>query len=102
MIGGTEATQRLLDEHPDVDAIFAASDLMAEGALHALAARGLSVPGDVAVTGFDDLGIAASTTPRLTTVRNPVVQMVNAATSTLLALLTGEPVPMDPRSSRWN
>ncbi|MBO0609204.1 LacI family DNA-binding transcriptional regulator [Myceligenerans salitolerans] len=97
VIGGTEATQRLLDEHPGLDAIFAASDLMAEGALHALAARGLSVPGDVAVTGFDDLGIAASTTPRLTTVRNPVVEMVNAATSTLLALLAGEPIAMDPQ-----
>ncbi|MBE1875630.1 LacI family DNA-binding transcriptional regulator [Myceligenerans sp. TRM 65318] len=95
--GGTEATQRLLDEHPDVDAIFAASDLMAEGALRALAARGLSVPGDVAVVGFDDLGVAASTTPRLTTLRNPAVEMVNAATSTLLALLAGEDVSPEPQ-----
>ncbi|WP_344102294.1 LacI family DNA-binding transcriptional regulator [Myceligenerans crystallogenes] len=94
--GGTAATQHLLDEHPDVDAIFIASDLMAEGALHALAARGISVPGDIAVTGFDDLGIAASATPRLTTVRNPVVEMVNAATSTLLTMLAGEQVPSAP------
>ncbi|WP_244667028.1 LacI family DNA-binding transcriptional regulator [Myceligenerans indicum] len=95
--GGTEATRRLLDEHPDVDAIFVASDLMAEGALQVLDARGLSVPGDIAVTGFDDLGIAASTTPRLTTVRNPVVEMVNSATSTLLALLAGDDVPAEPQ-----
>lgn len=95
--GGTAAVQRLLAEFPDVDAIFIASDLMAEGALHALAAKGLSVPGDVAVTGFDDLGIAASTTPRLTTIRNPVVEMVNAATSTLLSLLSGEQVAPEPQ-----
>lgn len=95
--GGTEATDRLLDEHPDVDAIFAASDLMAEGALRALDARGLSVPDDVAVVGFDDLGGAAATTPRLTTLRNPAVELVNAATSTLLALLAGEEVSPAPQ-----
>lgn len=95
--GGIEAAHRLLDDHPDVDAVFIASDLMAEGALHALAGRGLSVPGDIAVTGFDDLGIATATTPRLTTVRNPVVEMVGAATGTLLALLAGDEVSTEPQ-----
>ena len=46
--------KRLLAIHPDIDAVFAASDLMAAGALSVLAASGRQVPGDVAVVGFDD------------------------------------------------
>ena len=63
--GGAAATTRLLDAHPDLDAVFVASDLMASGAMSVLAARGLSVPDDVAVFGFDDLGVAETTTPRV-------------------------------------
>ena len=48
--------------------------------------------GDVSVVGFDDLGIAETTSPRLTTVHNPVVQMVGAATSMLVDLVAGRPV----------
>jgi DNA-binding LacI/PurR family transcriptional regulator len=95
--GGAEAAVALLDEHPDVDGIFVASDLMAEGALRILHSRGRRVPEDVAVVGFDDLGVAAHTTPRLTTVHNPVVQTTMAATATLLGLLAGAPVPPEPQ-----
>jgi DNA-binding LacI/PurR family transcriptional regulator len=87
--GGAAAMRRLLDEHPDVDAVFAASDLMAQGALRVLHESGRSVPGDVAVVGFDDLGVAASTDPALTTMRNPVEQMVRTATNVLLDELEG-------------
>jgi len=90
--GAAVAAARLLDEHPDLDGIFAASDLMAEATLRVLADRGRSVPGDVSVVGFDDLGIAETTSPRLTTVHNPVVQMVGAATSMLVDLVAGRPV----------
>ncbi|WP_125774551.1 LacI family DNA-binding transcriptional regulator [Antribacter gilvus] len=96
-VGGAAAAERLLDAHPDLDSIFVASDLMAEGVLKVLSARGRSVPGDVAVVGFDDLGVAAAMTPRLTTVTNPVVQMVEAATGTLLDLLAGKRVPEAPQ-----
>jgi DNA-binding LacI/PurR family transcriptional regulator len=94
--GGAAAMERVLAEHPDVDGVFAASDLMATGALQVLRAHGRSVPDDVAVVGFDALG-AELTTPRLTTVLQPVVEMVAAATSTLLDMLAGEVVYPEPR-----
>lgn len=72
---GFTATRELLHRAPGIDAIFAASDLMAAGALRALRAAGRSVPRDVAVVGFDDAGSALSTEPPLTTVRQPLDQM---------------------------
>ena len=89
--------EELLERHPDIDAVFAASDLMAEGALRVLRAQGRSVPGDVAVVGFDNLGVAATTSPALTTVQNPVVEMVKAATGMLLDLIAGQPVKESAR-----
>jgi DNA-binding LacI/PurR family transcriptional regulator len=87
--GGVAAMERLLSVHPDLDAVFAASDLMAEGAMRVLAATGRRVPQDVSVVGFDDLGGPERTSPRLTTVRNPVVELAAGATSTLLDLMAG-------------
>ncbi|MEV4136357.1 LacI family DNA-binding transcriptional regulator [Dactylosporangium sp. NPDC049742] len=86
---GAETTRRLLAEHPDIDALFVACDLMASGALQALAAAGLRVPEDVAVIGFDDSLIATCTTPPLTSVRQPVEEMAAAATRALLGRETG-------------
>ncbi|ACZ31629.1 transcriptional regulator, LacI family [Xylanimonas cellulosilytica DSM 15894] len=96
-VGGADAAARLLDAHPDLDGVFAASDLMAEGVLRVLHSRGKRVPDDVALVGFDDLGIAQHTNPRLTTVHNPVVATTMAATATLLGLLAGAPVPTEPQ-----
>ena len=67
--------QRLLAIHPDIDAVFAASDLMAAGAMSVLSAAGRQVPEDVAVVGFDDSPIATSTTPQLSSVRQPIEEM---------------------------
>ncbi|MFE4861114.1 LacI family DNA-binding transcriptional regulator [Streptomyces sp. NPDC056670] len=72
---GIAAMSRLLAEHPDVDGVFAANDLMAQGVCQLLRERGRRVPDDVAVIGFDDSGIALSCRPPLTTVRQPVEQM---------------------------
>jgi DNA-binding LacI/PurR family transcriptional regulator len=72
---GEHAVLRLLDRHPDTDAVFAASDLMALGALRALRRRGVRVPDDVAVVGFDDAALARHTSPALTTIRQPVEDM---------------------------
>jgi DNA-binding LacI/PurR family transcriptional regulator len=72
---GAAAMKRLLADRPDIDAVFAASDLMAVGALTVLAAAGRRVPADVAVVGFDDSPVATSTTPQLTSVRQPIEAM---------------------------
>ena len=69
--GGAHATAQLPAAHPYLDAIFVASDLMAVGALIALAAAGRRVPEDVAVVGYDNLGAATTTSPTLTTMVNP-------------------------------
>ena len=73
--GGAEATRRILAARPDVDAIFAASDLMAAGAVQALRAAGRRIPDDVAIVGFDDSPIAKTTDPPLTSVRQPIEEM---------------------------
>ncbi|CAM5304894.1 substrate-binding domain-containing protein [Streptomyces atroolivaceus] len=57
---GEAAMKRLLSEHPDLDGVFAADDLMATGACHVLREHGRRVPEDVAVTGFDDSGAASA------------------------------------------
>ncbi|WNB86285.1 LacI family DNA-binding transcriptional regulator [Cellulomonas sp. ATA003] len=87
--GGAAAATELLDRHPDIDALFAASDLMAVGALSVLAERGLTVPDDVAVVGYDNLGVAESTKPPLTTITNPVVAMARRAGQMLVDQLAG-------------
>jgi DNA-binding LacI/PurR family transcriptional regulator len=76
--------QQLLARHPEIDAVFAASDLMALGALQALRAAGRAVPQDVAVVGFDDSTIAASADPPLSSVRQPIEEMGREMTRLLL------------------
>ena len=67
--GGEAAAERLLARTPDLDGLFAATDLMALGALKALRRAGRAVPGDVSLVGFDDIEVARSALPPLTTVR---------------------------------
>ncbi|MBP2330689.1 LacI family transcriptional regulator [Kibdelosporangium banguiense] len=68
--GGFKAAQGLVTD--DLDAIMAANDLMAVGALSALRTAGVAVPADLSLTGFDDIGLAVNVTPRLTTVALPL------------------------------
>jgi DNA-binding LacI/PurR family transcriptional regulator len=93
--GGELAMARLLDRHPDLDAVFAGSDNMAAGAIRALKASGRSVPGDVAVVGFDDLPIALTTDPPLTTVHQPVQALGQEMARMLIDLMAGgRPTPL--------
>ena len=73
--GGVRAMRELLTARPDIDAVFAASDLMAAGALQALRVGRRRVPDDVAVVGFDDSPLAATTQPPLSSVRQPIEEM---------------------------
>jgi DNA-binding LacI/PurR family transcriptional regulator len=82
---GAAAMERLLAERPDLDAVFAASDLMASGALGVLRAAGRAVPDDVAVIGFDDSPVATSTEPPLTSVRQPIEEMGREMTRLLVS-----------------
>lgn len=91
---GKLATRRLLAEHPDLDAIFAASDLMAVGAINELHYAGRHVPDDVAVIGFDNFDQAENTDPPLSTIGHPVPEMAAGAGQMLLDLLSG--VDPDP------
>jgi DNA-binding LacI/PurR family transcriptional regulator len=72
---GATAMQALLERHPDLDAVFCASDVMAAGALETLRRHRRRVPEDVAVVGFDDSTIATSTAPALSSVRQPIEEM---------------------------
>ncbi|MDP1027670.1 LacI family DNA-binding transcriptional regulator [Sphingomonas sp. KR1UV-12] len=82
---GLEAAERLLDRVPRPTAIFACNDEMAAGVIHAAHDRGLAVPRDLSVVGFDDTPTAAQAWPPLTTVRWPVVDMARAAARKLIA-----------------
>ncbi|WOX24745.1 LacI family DNA-binding transcriptional regulator [Streptomyces solicathayae] len=88
--GGHAAADLLLDQ--GCTAIVCGSDLMALGAIRAVRARGLDVPRDVSVVGFDDSPLIAFTDPPLTTVRQPVQAMATAAVGTLIEEIEGNPV----------
>jgi DNA-binding LacI/PurR family transcriptional regulator len=90
---GRAAIGTLLDERKvDFDAVVAANDYMALGAISALGERGVHVPSDVAVIGFDDIEDARFATPPLTTVRQPLYQQGVAALDLVLAQLEGRQV----------
>jgi signal transduction histidine kinase/DNA-binding LacI/PurR family transcriptional regulator/putative methionine-R-sulfoxide reductase with GAF domain len=95
---GAEAARLLLDQRKllpgkELEVIVAANDSMALGALGVLQARGIRVPDDVALVGFDDLDASKYTVPALTTVRNPFYKLGVEATEMLLAQIDGRDVP---------
>jgi len=87
--GGRQAIEQLLDAGRHFTAAFAANDQMAFGAALALHRRGLRVPQDVSLVGFDDLATASYSIPPLTTVHQPVLDLGRAAAAGMLALLAG-------------
>ncbi len=70
-----DAVLRLLEQHPDLDGVFAASDAMGVAAARVLREAGRRVPEDVAVVGFDDAPLATSMRPTLSTIRQPITRM---------------------------
>ncbi|MEV0527934.1 LacI family DNA-binding transcriptional regulator [Streptomyces sp. NPDC050439] len=83
--GGRRAMTELLAAFPDVDAVFAGSDVMAAGARQVLREAGRRIPDDVALVGFDDSAIARHMDPPLTSVRQPIEEMGRAMIDLLLA-----------------
>jgi len=88
---GAVAMTRLLEREPNIDAVFAASDLMASGAIGVLRRAGKRVPEDVAVAGFDDSGLAVAHEPPLTTMRQPWDQISAEMVALLLDVIDGGP-----------
>jgi DNA-binding LacI/PurR family transcriptional regulator len=89
---GQTAMDELLDQWPDVDAVFAASDPMAFGAMRSIKRSGRCIPGDVAVVGFDGSPAASNTEPPLTTVHQPAEAMGRHMARLLVARIVGEPL----------
>ena len=86
-VGGRECARKVLADHPDVTAIMALNDDMAIGCLSELRSAGVAVPGQISVSGFDDVAIAGDVSPGLTTVRLPMGEMGERA----LAMALKEP-----------
>ena len=87
---GLLAVERLLDSRTRFSAIFAANDQMAFGASLGLYRRGLRVPDDVSMVGFDDVAGSVYMVPPLTTVHNPIQEIGELAARAMLSLLAGE------------
>ncbi len=86
-VGGYEATSRLLERAGDLTAVFALGDVVAFGALRAIVDRGLSVPGDVSLVGFDDTAFSQYSVPRITTIRQDAARLAERAAQLLLGAL---------------
>jgi DNA-binding LacI/PurR family transcriptional regulator len=93
---GEAAMRELLERQPQLDAVFAANDLMAAGALRVIKATGRKVPDDVAIVGFDDSHVARHTDPQLTSVRQPIEDLGRNMARLLLARLPEGAVVPDP------
>jgi LacI family transcriptional regulator len=87
--GGAAAAEQLLATDPSVTAIFAYNDLTAIGAMRAVRGRGLRVPDDISVVGFDDVDVAAYAEPPLTTIAQSTASMARWAVAQLLDQLAG-------------
>ncbi len=85
--GGYQAANQLLDLPDPPTAIFAANDISAFGAMDAIRNRGLTIPDDISIVGFDDIPQAAHVHPSLTTVRQPLEEMGRLATRMLLRMI---------------
>ena len=91
--GGRRAMAALLDRQAPPTAVFCANDLSALGALDVAQMRGLRLPGDISIVGFDDIDEAALSTPPLTTVSQPPRLVGTVIAETLIERLNGRTEP---------
>lgn len=90
---GFQAAERLLDLPQPPTAIFAISDAMAFGVMEAAGRRGLRIPEDLSLVGFDDIPMANWVHPRLTTIRQPLYQLGETAINLIISLTDGDALP---------
>jgi LacI family transcriptional regulator len=84
---GTRVTEKLLEEHLDVDGIFYANDLMAIGALKAFRKRQIAIPEDIAIIGFDGIKLTEIVSPEISTIKQPIESIGEMATKQLIRLI---------------
>lgn len=89
VVSGAQRTAALLDAHPEVDGILAASDRIAAGAVGVLRSRSVPVPDRVAIVGFDDSPAAVESAPALTTIRQPLQEQGSRAAQVALEMIDG-------------
>lgn len=95
-----DALQDLIEEGVEFDAVFGASDVLAMAAIHALQAKALSVPGDVSVVGYDNIGQASIATPTLTTIDQNIAMGGERMVELLLRKLDGKKVKSEMMPTR--
>jgi DNA-binding LacI/PurR family transcriptional regulator len=88
--GGAAAAQRILEAAPDVTALFAGNDKMALGAMHYCSHRGIRIPDDISIIGFDDMQQAAFVNPALTSVHLPLYEVGALACERLIERIRGK------------
>lgn len=88
-----EHIEKIIRENPETDGIFASSDLIAAQVLQVCAKLGLKVPEQVKVVGFDDVNVAALTTPPITTIHQPVKEMAEMSVDLIVRSNKGEMIP---------
>lgn len=96
---GVEATLHLLDKHPDIDAIFVSNDLMAAGSIQAAAGRGLHIPHDIALVGYDDRYLSEALLPPLSSFSIPLHAIGQKAAYLLIDQLLSEDARHVPSTS---
>lgn len=89
--GGYKAVKELLESREEFSAIFSANDHMAFGAIKALREKGLKVPRDISIIGFDNIEASALSNPPLTTIMQPTVQVGRNSAEILIKILLGNP-----------
>ena len=88
--GGARTFEAMLEMDPAMDAVFVANDQMALGAMHVMHERGIEIPGDIAVVGFDGMDEGEFFAPSLTTLHQPLRELGQLAVSELLATIADE------------
>ncbi|MEH7108568.1 LacI family DNA-binding transcriptional regulator [Bacillus sp. JJ1764] len=86
----TEATLKLLTNHPDVDGIFAGNDYMAVGVLKTAIKLGIKVPEELSIIGFDGIQLCRLTSPEITTIAQPIYELGHKAAELLLEMIEGK------------